>query len=1320
MINDTPTTHVVESNAYEFRILDFIVYNDPLNDDSSSSESDDDVGKRRAANWTYKKRKDKNEFSVKIIGLDEYRKLFSLLVTQFRPFFYVMVDNDWTEHTKRDFMIHLNHILSKSSSIDYSNSIVSCNLIKKRKLYGFDNGALYSFIHLEFANMQVYNKVRNLWFTKTPDELVEENGYQYLNPNGLYFKGKSTKLYDTIPPILRFIHLSQMSPSGWISVQKNHATICESSTMYVDYELITTFSFIHPIPEKEQMVPYKIMSFDIEASSSHGDFPLPVKDYKKVASEIIDCLKTTQCSLRKLLRPAIIHSLPVGQISRVYLKHPIETDAEFDVLFNILITTTIDKKTVYTNTINSYFASVIESDNESDNDNDNESDDDNDYDEEKEEEDEEENDDANMELEHGQVDTICQFIRSTKHTRNEKIAELTKMLNSVFPPIEGDKVTFIGSTVMSYGNSEPHLNHCIVLNSCDPLDNVVIETYDTEREVLCAWKDFVQRENPDVIIGYNIFRFDYEFMFRRSLETNCMHEFLQLSRTTDQVCANRDSNTGKWNIETSNVKVASGEYNLHYIKMDGRIQIDLYNHYRKTEILSSYKLDSVAGEFISDYITKVEYDEEHNTTTLFTKNTTGLYKDSYIHVQEHSHSIEYANGGKKYKVDDVIIISSNLKQLVFYQIIPIDTTKTNKWCLAKDDVSVKDIFELSRGTSADRKIIAKYCIQDCNLVHYLFNKSDILTGFIEMSKVCWVPIPYLVFRGQGIKLTSVISKACMEQNILIPTLEKCMDKSGYEGAIVFDTTGEVLLEDPVVTLDYAGLYPSEMRANCLSHDTKVWCKEYDLNMNLLSSEGEKDEVTGEFKYDNLEGIEYITHIYDTFKYVRPSPKKKEVKVKTGFRECRFAQIETAVIPSILTNIMNARAATRKLIKTEKDAFMRNVLDKRQLAFKVTANSTYGQCGAKTSTFYEKDVAACTTAGGRKMVTYAKRIVEECYYDKVCDTSHGQVRTFAKCIYGDTDSVFIHFHLHDMDGNKIVGKKALAISMEIGQEAGRLASNYLKFPHDLEYEKVFCPFILFTKKRYYGILYEHDIYAGYCKVMGLELKRRDNASIVKDIFGGILHSVVATLSIENAIEFLRTCLQDMLDQKYHIDKLIISKSLRSGYAYPDRIVHKVLADRIAERDPGNKPAPGDRIPYVFIYNAKKNKKNIKQHERVEDPTYVQDNNLKIDYVYYITNQIMKPVQQFFALVLEDVLRITGNQNKIPMYRKQIATIRRLEPDDKKRIAKIKKLQNEEVKKVLFDKYLNEAEKKATGQKSITSFFTGGCDPRKPPAPNGGAK
>ena len=99
---------------------------------------------------------------------------------------------------------------------------------------------------------------------------------------------------------------------------------------------------------------------------------------------------------------------------------------------------------------------------------------------------------------------------------------------------------------------------------------------------------------------------------------------------------------------------------------------------------------------------------------------------------------------------------------------------------------------------------------------------------------------------------------------------------------------------------------------------------------------------------------------------------------------------------------------------------KNILDKRQLSIKVTANSLYGQTGAKTSTFYEMDVAASTTATGRKLLIL-REIIENVYKNMTVDTKFGKMITNAEYIYGDTDSVFFTFNLKDENGEPVRGK-----------------------------------------------------------------------------------------------------------------------------------------------------------------------------------------------------------------------------------------------------------------------------------------------------------
>jgi DNA polymerase elongation subunit (family B) len=1502
------------------RVFDFNVYNSK---DSSCDSSDDEQN-------VYK---DTNIFMIQMFGVDEKGKTYSVNVDGFKPFFYLMVNDNWTISMKEQFLTHLKDKMGKY----YKDSITECKIIKRKKLYGFDNKKEHKFLFIEFTNLNAFNKAKNLWYSdyQSGHKLLK-NGYNYFNTN--------IKLYEAnIPPILRFFHIKNISPSGWIAIptKKVIEKKNEFKTVNCNYDFTTNIKNIIPLNDKETIVPYKIMSFDIEASSSHGDFPIPIKTYKKLATNIVEYFEKIgienfdKKSIKEVLINIILTAFGYNdmiEIDLVYPKNPPKSKEEVIILCNKWLeckVRSVNKSEEFNqaNLLESIFDKIAkEFDKNYENDNDSDGDG--------------ENGDENKfykpynkyvkEYSDKQA-TIIDILLDKKYEREGKLNELNITLISVFPKLEGDKVTFIGSTFMNYGNKDPYLNHCVVLNTCSDIsmDNSIIESYETEKEVLLAWQQLVQRENPDIIIGYNIFGFDYEFMFRRAEENDCVESFLKLSRNKEEICGIKDKDTRKWKIEESSIQIASGQHDLRFIKMNGRLQVDLYNFYRRTENLTSYKLDYVAGNFIGDYAKKIEYDD--SSSIISTSNLTGLLIGSYIHIEEIGHSVDYYENGAKYIVTDIDKLNYTFK---INGIIEPDFNKKIRWCLAKDDVTPKDIFRMTNGSADDRSVIAKYCIQDCNLVHYLFNKSDILTGYIEMAKICSVPINFLVMRGQGIKLQSLIANECRQIRTLIPVIEKGDADEGYEGAIVLPPKCDLYLDNPIACNDYASLYPSSMISENLSHDSKVWTKEYDLAGNLIEESGEKDSEGSEnYIYDNLPDYEYVDVSYDTYRYYRKNPKAAAEKIKCGYKICRFAQFtdgESAIMPAILKKLLKARKDTRKMIPNEKDEFMKNILDQRQLAYKVTANSLYGGCGAKTSSFYEKDIAACTTAIGRKLLTYGKRIIEECYSNKICETkSHGLVLTNAEYIYGDsvanytpiyvsifkksgakeieeriidivtieelakkygnnnwikcsepgkqdkefceldgvetwtekgwtklfrvirhllashkkmfrilthtgcvdvtddhslikndgieispkdisigtellhnplfekveqnnknfeickqifygenkqihaaiytnwlnsinmnynidynektftvtpmmietknpiaikkileipyngyvydlttenhhfaagvgnlivhnTDSVFYTFNLQTPDGQPIRGKDALEITIELAKEAGEIAAKFLKGPHDFEYEKTFMPFCLLSKKRYVGMLYETDVNKCKRKEMGIVLKRRDNAPIVKDVYGGIIDIIMKKQSIPDAISFLKDCLQNVVNEKYPIDKLVITKSLRSGYKNPQGIAHKVLADRITARDPGNKPCSGDRIPFAYIVVPGK---KLLQGNKIETPSFILENKLKIDYSFYITNQIMKPVQQLFALVLEKIWLMQGKRPKLLKYKKDVELLKKTYMnDEKKYLEKLEEFRCKEIKILLFDEYLRETNNEKIGNQSLTKFFS----------------
>jgi DNA polymerase elongation subunit (family B) len=1340
-----------EDQTKTFKLLSFQAYDDKYYDQISNRNI--------------------NEFRVQMFGINSKGDTASISVLGFNPFFYVMVGDDWKDKDKEAFIRTMINALGRS----FEDNIISSEFIHRKKLYGFDCGKNHSFIHIQFKSEGAMRKAKGLWYdnsklsltqsdatkNKNNDDKVDDStddankSQQYgqqrlLLKDGYKFKNTSTFLYEAqIPPLLRMFHIKQISPSGWIKLPEKCLNIKEVKEEKEDkqcegggktscfYEYSVHYKDIVSLKHMERSVPYKICSFDIEASSSHGDFPLAVKNYKKLATNIYDvypiCKEYTQPEKKLFIKKCVKTAFNsngrlVENIDIVYpiSTETVDTEQKIDKLFDEWIKMTPKKHNDDNDDESDFepFGDSIKEPEENEN-------------EEEEQEESDEQEDQNQEetvveetacvwrkfmtlkKKYKKDGSIMDLLDDSDVCRDTKIYELTRTLSHIFPKLQGDIVTCIGTTFLKYGDETPYLNHCIMLNSCSPIENATIESYDSEKEILLAWTSLIQREDPDIVIGYNIFGFDYQFMYLRAKELNCVNSFLRLSRNNNEVCIKRDWKTGKVGLEEKTLTIASGQHDLKFVNMPGRLQIDLYNYLRRDYQLIKYKLDYVSSYFIGDYVTKIEYYSEdyvqdnskRSFTKCYTNNITGLDPNSFISFDEESHSVDPYKLGKKFQV--VKINYAEKSFVINGAEYPDIKTKKVKWGLVKDDVTPQDIFRMTKEGPNERAIIGKYCIQDCNLVHHLLKKIDILTGFIEMSNLCSVPMDFLVMRGQGIKLTSYVAKKCRENGTLMPVIDKGDMNQGYEGAIVLPPKCDLYLNDPVACVDYSSLYPSSMISENISHDSKVYTIEYDLQGRIVNETGEKTEKGDAYKYDNQPGYKYVDISYETYKWVRKNnnPKAAMQKVRIGTKTCRFAQYPSGkgIMPSILEELLAARKYTRKMAEKEGDEFMKNILDKRQLSIKVTANSLYGQTGAKTSTFYEIDCAASTTAMGRTLLTYGKRVIEESFANRTVNTkSHGMVKTNGEYVYGDTDSVFFKFNLKELDDSPIIGAKALEITIELAQVVGKLASSLLKEPHNLTYEKTFLPFCLLSKKRYVGMLYEYDPKKGKRKSMGIVLKRRDNAPIVKDIYGGIIDILMKDKNVEKAAVFLKECLNGMVEEKYPMEKLVITKALRSGYKNPKQISHKVLADRIGKRDPGNKPAVGDRVSFVFIEHPDK---KALQGERIETPEYIREKKLKINYGFYMTNQIMKPVQQLFALVLEKLADFKKKYGHSPSANSRIAWNSKFESlkaeynnDEDTLVKKEAAVRNKEVKTLLFDPFLRVAVNKKEGNRPITSYFT----------------
>ncbi len=1459
----------------EFQILDWNYYH--------KDEGDDEVRK---------------VYHIRLFGKTRDQKSIYVDVEGYTPNFYVKVEKNW----KTSNIDKIIEEVKKRVFADKRNGLVMYRVVKKYDFYGFTNYTQFDYIQLIFNNFESMRAYENAFKKKIKIRELGKDEIKF-------------KLYESnIEPHIRCMHVKDLDAVGWVKLTK-YEELDDDDYTCCDINIKTSYTNLEKMDERT-IQPYTIAAFDIECTSSDGGFPQPERD--------------------------------------------------------------------------------------------------------------------------------------------------------------GDKVIQIGTTFSRFGEEECYYKHIICLGETAPIEGVVVEHYDTEIKVLLAWTRLLRRMNPDIITGYNIFGFDFEYLYKRSIKLGIMEKFSKLSRINEEKCIFQEKKLAS---------SALGQNILKYYDMTGRVLIDLMKVAQRDFKLDSYKLDYVSAQFIRDGIQKIEHDKEKNESIVYTKSTYGLRLDQFITVFFNDGLTDNKHmEGKKFKILELHKDKIRVKGLIDTDIF------ANKykvyWCQAKDDVSPQDIFRLQEGTPKDRAIIAKYCVMDCELCNKLMAKLQILTNNIGMANVCHVPLSYIFMRGQGVKIFSLVSKECRLVNHLIPVLKKKKkedetinelenpedreskvldklidklnnrhkedlndeiddeDSGGYEGAIVFNPQPGVYYE-PIPVLDYNSLYPSSMIQRNLSHECNIGNEKEDdkygylkgykyheivYNNTLVLKEVLKEHKDQKidldlFKYtlsmfipkvaikytelekknrykiqcykksseeqdivienettkavlnniitDNMKHIHSIFEIFyqnmprlvkyytgeeiskehdekkNKYKFYKQIYKKRRLWIELDYTEkeekiitytiCKFAEKEDGskgIIPTILKKLLDARKHFKNLMEAEPDYFKKSVLDGLQLAYKVTANSLYGQTGAPTSSIYMKEIAASTTATGREMLQFSKYFIEnkfgklinlaltdkkeyikfaketfdeyphminvevngikvdvmvhlepnikipdkkfvnpkagynnkdefietfykkmneiltgykvdpliiygdsvmpytpilcrlgsKVFYQKIEDiqVSNGwyyfgdkemgepinglevwsdkgftrvkrvirhqtdkaiyrvethkglvdvtedhslldkygnsitpyqltmnykqellhkelpkdnleikledrlnnmniensdelfenntqlyfaekfynlhkenpnndylihnlfdrlgnekiSLRIYENCanqeelckykptmiiklrtpplnvvydletenhhfaagvgelVVHNTDSVFFNPKITDLKTGEIQkDQKALETAIQLGIWASETICKLLPDPQKQAYEKVLYPFAILTKKRYIGNLYEEDPHHYKQKSMGIVLKRRDNAPIVKIVFGGIVDQIINMKNPKGAVEYTRQILKKILSGKYPIEKFIITKTLRESYADRTRIVHAVLADRMADRDPGNKPMPNDRIPYV--YQEMPFGKEIKlQGDRVEHPEFVLKNKIKLDYLFYITNQIMKPCIQMLELLVDD--------------------------------------------------------------------------------------
>ncbi|KAF8677536.1 DNA polymerase [Rhizoctonia solani] len=487
----------------------------------------------------------------------------------------------------------------------------------------------------------------------------------------------------------------------------------------------------------------------------------------------------------------------------------------------------------------------------------------------------------------------------------------------------------------------------------------------------------------------------------------------------------------------------------------------------------------------------------------------------------------------------------------------------------KEDVHHSVITDLQNGNAETRRRLAVYCLKDAYLPQRLMDKLMCFVNYTEMARVTGVPFNYLLQKGQQIKVISQLYRKANADGYVIPNMKAEGVDEQYEGATVIEPK-RGYYDVPIATLDFSSLYPSIMMAHNLCYTTLLY----------------KETIE---QHGLVKGEDYIQTPNNDF-FVTAKRRK-------------------GLLPTILEDLIAARKRAKADLKKETDPFKRAVLDGRQLALKISANSVYGFTGATIGRLPCLAISSSVTAYGREMIERTKHEVETEY----C-INNGREHD-AEVIYGDTDSVMIKFGTTDLES-----------TMALGAEAAELITAKFVKPIKLEFEKVYFPYLLINKKRYAGLYWTNPKKYDKMDAKGIETVRRDNCRLVQTVIETCLRKMLIDRDVKGAEDYTKQIISDLLQNRIDMSQLVITKALAKAAVedYAAKQAHVELAERMKKRDAGSAPALGDRVAYVIVKAAK----GAAAYEKSEDPLYVLENNIPIDTKYYLDNQLSKPLMRIF--------------------------------------------------------------------------------------------
>lgn len=742
------------------------------------------------------------------------------------------------------------------------------------------------------------------------------------------------------------------------------------------------------------------------------------------------------------------------------------------------------------------------------------------------------------------------------------------------------------------GRPETRKKWVIVLGPCDDIPGVEVIRVKTEVELVNALSKLVVDLDPEIITGYNILGFDYPYLdarLRRKLK-----DWQPMGRLLDKAPVMKEKS---W--ESS----AYGHNTIAYLEMPGRLSIDLLPLVRRDYKLDKYDLGSVSMHFLG-----------RNKHPMKASKMFQIYED----LQTASMAYEYVLSLQPETIQQLMretvelykqaeikpSDAADLKMRGAKKLLQAATTDGLNTAHNIVDITMHYITCLREMT----KVMA-YCVEDSNLVIDLFEKLNIWISLIEMSNIVGVTPMELFTSGQQVRCLSLLYNLAHMLEYIIDRRE--MESVSFNGGFVFEPVPG--LYDNVICLDFASLYPSIMQAYNICYTTLVSPDTRDL----------PDAKCHVFNFSQESELADKTKKVDYYHYRWVTAQHQEGLLPRLVREL---VAERKAVKGQLATIVDDLGQYINPNPTMEDIITATILDKRQNALKVTANSFFGFLGAQEKGRLPLiEGAMCITAKGRELIGQVQQYVTQKYG--------------AKMVYGDTDSAMIDLNITDPKDCWAWGKR---ISAEISGTKDK--PGLFPPPLKMEFEKAMRIYIR-GKKNYAYCLISPDgtvkLDKKNIKKKGMGSARRDKCKWMSKALDSLLENFMQKKPFEQSVDMIVDTVDKLLKGQVPLEDLSFIKGLGANYKQQNYFM-KIFADEMAKQ--GKPCSPGDRLEYVVTEISPERAKDLPKvrlgHKMRLLESYREEiaagTAEKIDLLYYIEHALMNCIDEHIGAGYKDIL------------------------------------------------------------------------------------